>query len=185
MINDIINTAKTKMHKSIETLIEELKNIRSGRVSPSLVEDIVVDYYGNKTPIKQMASISAPEPRLIVIQPWDRNASDEIKKAIQSSDLSITPSDDGKVIRLAFPQLTEEEREHLSKLVHKRGEECKIAIRNIRRDANHEIDKTEKADHISEDDADKGKKDIQKITDDKIKEIDEIIKNKTAEIMEV
>ncbi len=185
MIKDIVNTAKDKMHKSIHALVEELKNIRSGRVTPSLVEDIMVDYYGNKTPLKQMASISAPEARLIVIQPWDRGAVPEIEKAIQASDLGVNPSDDGKVIRLAFPQLNEEQREHLSKMVHKRGEECKIAIRNIRRDANHEIDKIEKEEHISEDEAEKGKKDIQHLTDENIKEVDKIIKEKTDEIMEV
>ncbi len=185
MINDIINRAKTKMDKSIHTLIEELKNVRSGRVTPSLVEDIQVDYYGNKTPLKQMATISAPESRLIVIQPWDRSAVQAIEKAIQNSDLGVNPSDDGKVIRLAFPQLSEEQREHLSKLVHKRGEECKIAIRNIRREANHEIEKMEKEEHIPEDDAEKAKKEIQKITDEKVNKVDEIIKKKIDEIMEV
>lgn len=185
MIEDVYKSTKEKMEKSIHFLIEELKAIRSGRAHPSLVENIQVDYYGSRLPLKQMATISVPESRLIVIQPWDKNALQSIEKALLTSELGVTPSNDGKIIRLALPQLSEEQREHLAKMVHKKGEDTKIAIRNIRREANNSVEKIKEEGHISDDVVEKSHKEIQKFTDDYIKRIDEIISNKTKEIMEV
>lgn len=185
MIEDVYKITKEKMEKSIHFLIEELKGIRSGRAHSSLVENIQVEYYGSNVPLKQIATISVPETRLIVIQPWDKNALQDIEKALLSSEIGVTPSNDGKIIRLALPQLSEEQRQNLAKLVHKKGEECKIAIRNIRREANHSIDKIKDEGHISEDDVEKAHKEIQKFTDEYIKKVDEIVAKKVDEIMEV
>lgn len=185
MIEDVYKKTKEKMEKSIHFLIEELKGIRSGRAHSSLVENIQVEYYGSKVPLKQIATISVPETRLIVIQPWDKNALQDIEKALLASEIGVTPSNDGKIIRLALPQLSEEQRQNLAKVVHKKGEECKIAIRNIRREANHNIDKIKNEGHISKDDVEKAHKEIQKFTDDYIKKVDEIVAKKVDEIMEV
>lgn len=173
------------MQKSLHVLSEELKTIRSGKASPSIVENVPVDYYGNKTPLKQIASIAAPESRVIIIQPWDKSALGDIEKAILASNLGITPSNDGKIIRLVFPSLNEEQRKNLSKVVHKIGEESKVSVRNIRRDYIHEIDKSEESKKISEDEAEKGRKELQKFTDDYIKKIDEVLNSKIKEIMEI
>ncbi len=185
MIEDVYKRSKEKMEKSIHFLVEELKGIRSGRAHSSLVENIYIEYYGSKVPLKQIASISVPESRLIVIQPWDKNALQEIEKALLSSEIGVTPSNDGKVIRLALPQLSEEQRQNLAKVVHKKGEECKVAIRNIRREANHEIEKIKNEGHISADEVEKAHKEIQKFTDEYVKKIDEIVDRKVDEIMEV
>lgn len=185
MLDQIYQGTKEKMQKSLGILSDELKTIRSGKASPSLVENIGVEYYGNKTPLKQIASINAPEARLIIIQPWDKTVLPQIEKAILSSELGVTPSNDGKLVRLAFPSLNEEQRKNLSKVVHKIGEESKVSIRNIRRDQIHEIDKSLEAKKISEDDAEKGKKEIQKLTDEYIKKIDDILQMKIKEIMEI
>jgi len=185
MLENIYKETKEKMEKSIHFLIEELKGIRTGKAHPGLVENIQVDYYGSHLPLKQVASISAPEARLIVIQPWDKNALLPIEKAILSSNLGVNPTNDGKVIRLNLPQLTEEQRKNLSKLVHKKGEETRVAIRNIRHDVIARLEKLEEQEHLSEDDVERGRKEVQKITDEYIKKVDEIIAKKDKEIMEV
>lgn len=185
MIQDIYSSTKAKMEKSISFLIEECKGIRSGRAHASLVENIQVEYYGSKSPLKQIATINVPENRLMVIHPWDKNALQSIEKAILTSELGVTPSNDGKIIRLAFPQLSEEQRDNLAKIVHKKGEETKISLRNIRREANHEIEKLKEQGHISEDDLEKGHKEVQKFTDDYSKKVDEVITKKVADIKEV
>lgn len=185
MINDIYEKTKQKMKKSISVMEEELKGLRSGRAHPSLVDNLHVDYYGSQVPLKQIATISVPEPRLIVIQPWDKNALGEIEKSLMSSEIGVTPANDGKIIRLVLPQLNEEQRKNLSKVVHKKGEDCKISIRNIRREANHEIEQIKDAGHISEDDVEKAHKEIQKFTDEYNNDIDKIISKKVEEIMEV
>jgi ribosome recycling factor len=173
------------MDKAIEALHGDLRSIRTGRASPSLLEKIHVDYYGAPTPLNQLAGVSVPEPRVLMIRPYDRNSIGAIEKAIQKSDLGLTPSNDGQVIRLLIPHLTEDRRRDLSKQVSKRVEEARVAARNIRRDANDKLTKMEKDKEISEDDLRDGQKDIQKLTDDYIKQIDEIGKTKEAEIMEV
>ncbi|MDD5066865.1 MAG: ribosome recycling factor [bacterium] len=185
MLDIIYRTTKERMQKTISVLSDELKTIRSGKASASLVENLQVDYYGNKTPLKQIASIASPENRLLIIQPWDKTALIDIEKAILSSELGVTPNNDGKIIRLAFPSLNEEQRKNISKVVHKMGEESKVSIRNIRRDQIHEIEKSLEGKKMSEDDAEKGKKELQKFTDDYIKKIDDILKAKIAEIMEI
>ena len=163
----------------------ELAKLRTGKASPALVENVRVDYYNNPTPLKQMANISAPEYRLLVVQPWDKTAIKDIEKAIISADLGLNPSSDGNLIRIPIPTLTEERRKDLVKLVHKYGEDSKIAIRNIRRDANEMIKGLEKDKEISEDDSHKALKKIQDLTDDKIKIVDEIVALKEKEVMEV
>ncbi len=173
------------MNKSIDNLKDEFKRIRSGRATPGLVEGLMVDYYGNKTPLKQLASISVPEARLIVIQPWDKGALAEIERAFHRSDLMLTPTNDGKVIRISVPPLTEERRKELVKVVKGRAEEGRIAIRNIRRDGNDEVKTAEKKGEISEDDSKKLIDEIQKITDEHIESINELFEKKEAEIMEV
>ncbi|MBU1077476.1 MAG: ribosome recycling factor [Spirochaetes bacterium] len=185
MLENINKQTNEKMEKSLHHLMEDFKTVRSGRANPSLVENIVVEYYGNKTPLKQMSSITSPESKLIVIQPWDQSVMGDVEKAILSSDIGVTPSNDGRVIRLAFPALNEEQRNNLAKIVHKKGEDSKVSVRNIRRDSIQDIDKAEKDKNISEDEAERGKKEIQKFTDDYIKKIDDIIKRKSEEIMEV
>ncbi len=185
MLDEIIKKIKENMEKSLHFLNEDYKTVRSGKASPSMVENITVNYYNNKSPLKQIATISSPESKLIVIHPWDKSAIEGIEKALLSSDIGVTPSIDGTIIRLVFPPLSEEQRSNLAKIVHKKGEDAKISIRNIRRDGIHELDKSEKEDHLSKDLSEKGKKDIQKITDEYIEKIDSLIKQKTEEIMEV
>lgn len=185
MLSTLNKDTETKMEKTVSVYIEELQSIRAGRANPSLLDKISIDYYGQVTPINQAASISAPEPRLLVIQPWDANLIPEIEKSILKSDLGINPSNDGKLIRLAIPELTEERRLSLTKVVKKNGENSKIAIRNIRRDALDEIKKLEKSKEISEDDKKSAEDDIQKITDKYIDRIDEITKSKEDELMEI
>jgi ribosome recycling factor len=173
------------MEKAIEALHSDLRAIRTGRASPALLEKLQVEYYGAPTPLNQLAGVSVPEPRVLMIRPYDRGTISAIEKAIQKSDLGLTPSNDGQVIRLVIPQLTEERRRDLSKQVGKRVEEARVAARNIRRDANDRLTKMEKDKEISEDDLRDAQKDIQKLTDEYIKQIDEIGKAKEAEIMEV
>jgi len=174
-----------RMDKTIDALRKDLASIRTGRASLSIFEGITVDYYGTPTPINHLATLSIPESRMITIQPWDPKMIPEIEKAIQKSDLGLNPSNDGKIIRVVIPQLTEERRKQLVKQVHKRGEEAKIAIRNIRRDENEEMKKLEKEQHLSEDETKRSLDEIQKITDSYIKKIDEIVAHKEEEIMEV
>jgi len=185
MLKDVINDAEERMEKTVEALHVELRTIRTGRASPALVERLQVDYYGAPTPLNQLAGISVPEPRMLMIRPWDRNSMGLIEKAILKSDLGLTPNNDGQVIRLIIPQLTEERRRDLSRMVAKRVEEARVACRNIRRDAIELLRDLEKEKLISEDELFEGRDQIQKVTDDFIKQVDEIGKAKEAEIMEV
>lgn len=184
MIDSIIDDTRENMGKTITFLESELKRLRTGRASASLLDGIRVDYYGTPTPINQMASVSVPESRLITVQPWDVSVIKEIEKAILKSDLGLTPSNDGKIIRISIPPLTEERRKQLAKNVNKICEDHKVAIRNIRRDANDLFKDAKKDGEISEDDAFKGQDRIQKVTDEFIKKIDEIFKEKEKEILE-
>jgi ribosome recycling factor len=176
---------ESKIAKTLEVLGHSYATIRAGRANAAVLDRITVDYYGAQTPIQQIASISTPEPRILVIQPWDASALKSIEKAIQSSDLGINPTNDGKLIRLAFPQLTEERRKELSKLVHKYGEEAKVAVRNIRRDVIEIFKKQQKKSEITEDDLRDAEKDIQELTDKAIKDIDALVSKKEKELMEV
>jgi len=172
------------MQKSIEAFKHELSSIRTGRASPSILERVHVDYLGTPTPVNALATISAPEPRLITIQPWDRQALVAIEKAIQKSDLGLNPSNDGTVIRLVIPQLNDERRKELVKQVQKRTEEARVAVRNCRRDGVETLRKEEKEKTISEDDLKRGQDRLQKLTDQFIAQVDEIAKNKEREILE-
>ncbi len=184
MIDSTYQETKDRMGKSIAALKNELKRIRTGRASLSLLDGVRADYYGVPTPLNQMASLSVPESRLITIQPWDVSAAKEIEKAILKSDLGLTPSSDGKIIRITVPPLTEERRKEIVKLVNKTCEEYKVAVRNIRRDANDFLKGMKKEGEISEDDAYKAQEEIQKITDDYIKKIDDLYQEKEKEILE-
>ena len=185
MISDLKKNTESRMSKTIDSLTESLQSIRAGRANTSLLDRIYVDYYGQQSPLNQVASLSAPEARLLAIQPWDATLIPEIEKAVQKSDLGITPSNDGKIIRLVIPQLTEERRKDLTKLVGKYAEEAKVSIRNIRRDAMEDIKKAEKAKEISEDDRKTYEEDIQKLTDKYIKDVDGVAADKEKELMEI
>ncbi|HEY2420949.1 MAG TPA: ribosome recycling factor [Neobacillus sp.] len=185
MAKQVITTTKERMTKGIQSYSRELASIRAGRASASLLDRITVDYYGAPTPVNQLAGISIPEARLLVIQPYDKSILGEIERAILKSDLGLNPSNDGMIIRLAIPQLTEERRKELVKLVKKESEEAKVAIRNIRRDANDDLKKLEKNGEITEDELRGHSNDIQKITDEFINKIDQITKDKEKEILEV
>ena len=174
-----------KMEKSLDVLLDEYASIREGRANPHVLDRIRIDYYGTPTPIQQVGNVTVPEARMIVIQPWEKSLLKEIEKAILVSDLGINPTNDGNVIRLVFPELTEERRKDLAKDVKKKGEGAKVAIRNIRRDAMDSIKKMEKAGDISEDDLKQGEEKIQKITDKMIEKVDKAIETKTKEIMTV
>jgi ribosome recycling factor len=184
-VESALNEATEKMGKAIAVLKDELAGIRTGRATPALLSRMVVDYYGAQVPIQQLASFSVPEPRTLVIQPYDKNAISAMEKAIMASDLGITPSNDGNVIRLAFPPLTEERRKELIKLVHHRGEEGRVAVRNIRRHSKDEMEKLEREGGISEDDLMRAEKELQKLTDKHIAEIDEVIAHKEQELREI
>lgn len=185
MYLDVHKEAEEKMKKTIAVFKEELMGIRAGRANPTLLDKITVDYYGVVTPLKQVASISAPEPRLLVIQPWDSKLIPQIEKAILKSDLGLNPSNDGKIVRLQIPQLTEERRKELVKVVRKNGENAKVAIRNNRRDANDKLKKLEKDKEISEDERKQAEEEMQKITDKFIVEVDKISEKKESELLEV
>jgi len=184
MSQTIKDGAKAKMEKSINLLTQELSKVRTGRASPALLDGVKVEYYGSTLPLNQVAGISIPEPRLIIIQPWDKQALVPIEKAIQKADLGLNPNNDGNVIRLAIPPLTTERREELVKLTMKLGEECRVAVRNVRREANNDIKKEEKEKKITEDEAFKTQEQIQKMTDEYIKKVDEVLKKKEKEIRE-
>ncbi len=184
MIEETYEETRARMEKTINALKSELNRVRTGRASLSLLDGIRVDYYGTLTPLNQMASLAVPESRLITIQPWDVSGIKDIEKAILKSDLGLTPSSDGKIIRIAIPPLTEERRKELVKIVHKICEEHKVAIRNIRRDSNELIKGFKKDGDISEDDAFKAQDGVQKITDEFIKMIDDTYKEKEKEILE-
>lgn len=174
-----------RMEKTLETLRKDFAGVRTGRASLSIFEGILVDYYGTPTPIDHIATMAVPESRLITIQPWDPQLISVIEKAIQKSDLGLNPSNDGKIIRVTIPSLTEERRKQIVKHVHKRGEEAKVALRNIRRDGNEEIKRLEKEQHLSKDETKRSSDEIQNITDSYIQKVDEIIHHKETEVMEV
>lgn len=185
MIKDILQDAEDRMKKSIEHLKIDLASLRAGRANPAMLDKVMVDYYGEPTPINQLANITVPEARLIVVQPWDKTSIAEIEKAILKSDLGVNPNNDGNVIRIAIPQLTEERRKEIVKVVKKKGEDAKVAIRNIRREGNDMIKSSEKDKLISEDESKKAMDDIQKLTDKYIKDVDIILQAKEKDIMEV
>ncbi|MBG9445482.1 ribosome recycling factor [Cytobacillus firmus] len=185
MPKQVISDAKERMTKAISAYTRELASIRAGKANASLLDRITVDYYGAPTPVNQLAGVSAPEARLLVITPYDKTILGEIEKAILKSDIGLNPSNDGSVIRLAIPQLTEERRKELVKVVKKESEEAKVAIRNVRRDANDDLKKLEKNGEITEDDLRGFSDDIQKLTDDHISKIDELTKEKEKEILAV
>ena len=185
MDQEVIATAKEKMGKTIKVLQDEFAALRAGRANPHCLDRILVDYYGTPTPIQQLGNLSTPEPRILQISIWDTKAIKDVEKAIQKSDLGINPTNDGKNIRLVFPELTQERRKELCKTVKKKAEDSKVAIRSIRRDANDQLKKLEKASEITEDDLKAYNDDVQKMTDDFIKEIDSLSAAKEKEIMEV
>ena len=185
MLQDVLDTAKEKMKKSCAVYEQNLMGLRAGRANPQLLDRILVDYYGTPTPINQIGNISSPEPRLLVIAPWEAKMIPQVEKAIQKSDLGLNPSNDGKIIRLVFPELNDERRKELTKVASKGAEETKVAIRSIRRDAIEQIKKMKKNSEITEDDQRDAEEDMQKITDKAIKEVDEIYAKKEKEIMEV
>ena len=184
-LKDILHQAEDKMKKSLEVTMREFASIRTGRASASLLDTVKVEYYGTPTPLKQLAAISAPEARLLIIQPWDPTALAAIEKAILKSELGITPTNDGKLIRLSVPSLTKERRAELAKVVHKLAEEGRVAMRAVRRDCNEHIKREEKETKITEDESFKGQDQIQKLTDRFIKQMDDLVKQKESEIMEV
>jgi ribosome recycling factor len=177
--------AQEKMEKAVESLKKDFSTMRTGRASLSLLDGITVDYYGTPTPLNQVAALSVPDPKTIHIQPWEQKIISDIEKAIMKSDLGLNPSNDGKVIRVNIPALTEERRKQLVKVAKKRAEECRVAIRNIRRDINDELKKLEKEKHVSEDVVKKSLDEIQKLTDNFIKKVEEVLDHKEKEVMEV
>ncbi len=180
-----LKDADHKMKRAVEVVREEFGTVRTGRATPSILNRINVDYYGTQTPMNQLASFSVPEPRTLVIQPFDKGAMAAMEKAIMQSDLGLTPSNDGNVIRLGFPQLTEERRKELIKVVHQRAEEGKVAVRNVRRHAKEELERLKKDGEISEDDLNRSEKELQRLTDLHVAEIEELISHKEKELMEV
>jgi ribosome recycling factor len=184
-IEDFLADAKRRMDKSIEATHHEFNSVRTGRASPALLDRITIDYYGTQTPLKSLASISAPEPRLLVVQPFDPGAIKGIERAIQESDLGLTPSNDGKVVRLPIPALTEERRKDLVKVVRRIAEDGKIAIRNVRRDIMQHLKELVVNGDVGDDEERRAEQQVQKITDDHTKSIDDLLKVKEAEIMEV
>jgi len=185
MINDVLKEVRDRMQKTVEVLQDDLLSIRTGRASPALVEKLQVEYYGTLTPLNQVASIAVPEPRLLVIRPWDPAALTDIERAILKSDLGLTPMNDGKLIRLNIPRLTEERRRELVKVVSRRVEEGRVSVRNLRRDALQDLKDFEKEKMISEDDFFRGKDEIQELTDEFIKKIDEVGQRKEEELLEI
>ena len=185
MINDILSENEEKMKKSVEVLAREFASIRAGRANPAILDRIKVDYYGVPTPINQMANIAVPEPRLLLIQPWDKSVIGDIERAILKSDLGLNPNNDGAVIRISIPQLTEERRKDLVKMVRKKAEEFRVEIRNVRRDANDQVKMFEKDGEISEDEAKKGLEQIQELTNRYIDIISQVLENKETEILEI
>ena len=185
MTNEIISEARAHMQKAVEAVQHEMALIRTGRATTNLLDIVRVDYYGTHMPVNQLATIGVPEPRLLTIQPWDKSAIPAVEKAIMASGLGLTPSNDGTLIRLPIPQLTEERRKDLARVVHKLAEEGRVSIRNARRDANEMLKEGEKEGEIPEDDGKKAQKHVQEITDEYIHKVDEVLKRKEAEIMEV
>lgn len=184
-MSEITKVYEDKMVKSVEALENEFSTIRAGRANPHILDKLAVEYYGTMTPLQQVANISVPEARIIQIQPWESSLIKGIEKAILTSDIGLTPSNDGKIIRLVFPELTEDRRKEIVKDIKKKGENAKVAVRNIRRDANDAIKKNSKDSDMSEDEVKNAESDIQKLTDKYVAEIDKIVDNKTKEIMTV
>ena len=185
MVNEMMQRAEEKMNKALENLSGSLNTLRAGRANAHILDKVTVDYYGAPTAINQLATVAAPEARLITVQPYDTTALPAIEQAILTADLGFNPSNDGKIIRLAVPQLTEERRKELVKLTKKYGEECKVAMRNIRRKSDQKLKTAQKDGDISEDEMHDGQKSVQKLTDKKIKEIDAVLKAKEEEILAV
>jgi ribosome recycling factor len=185
MVNEVKKQAQTKMEKAIQVLKRDLASLRAGRANPSLLDKVVVEYYGSEMPINQLANISTPDPRTLLIQPWDKSVLSGIERAILKSELGLNPSNDGNIIRIVLPALTQERRNELVKIVRKTGEDAKVAIRNIRREANDELRKHEKAGEIPEDVSRRGQDEIQKLTDRFSKEVDKIVQGKEKEITEI
>jgi len=185
MSEEIKKKVASKMDKAIEVLKRELASVRTGRASLALLDGIQVPYYGTPTPLNQVAALAVPDPRTITIQPWESNIIPDVEKALLKSDLGITPSNDGKIIRLAIPMLSEERRKEMVKLAHKKGEDAKIAIRNVRREGNEELKKKEKEKELREDELKRALEEIQKVTDEHVKQVDAIVARKEEEIMEV
>jgi ribosome recycling factor len=184
-MDDVFQDCKQRMQKALDTLKKDFSRLRTGRASTSLVEDITVDYYNTPTPLNQLASISIPDSRTITIQPWDRNSFSDVEKAIMKSDLGLNPINDGKVIRISIPPLTEERRKDLVKVAKKNTEDAKIAIRNVRRDGNESLKKMKNDKEITEDDQHKGQDKIQELTDSFTAKADELLTEKEKEIMEI
>ena len=185
MTKDVINAAEDKLQKSLDALKKEYGTLRAGRAAPSLLDKVMVDYYGTPTPVNQIANVTVPEPRMLMIKPYDKGSLKDIERAIQKSDLGLTPNSDGIAIRLAIPQPTQERRKELVKVVNKKAEECKVAMRNIRRDSNEVIKKMEKNKEITEDDRKEGQDKMQKLLDKYIKLVDSTKAAKEKEVMEV
>jgi ribosome recycling factor len=185
MIDDLLGDARERMAKSVESIRHEFGSVRTGRASPALLDRISVDYYGTSTPLKQLATISAPEPRLLSIQPYDKSSIKAIERAILESDLGLTPSNDGNLIRLSVPELTEERRRDLVKVVRHIAEDGRVAIRNVRRDVMHELRELKEAGESGSDDEHRAEVELQKVTDLRVQELDELLKRKEEEILEV
>lgn len=185
MIREILQETEEKMKKAIEALRRDLAGMKAGRATPSLLDKVLVEYYGAMTPVNQLANIQVPEARLLVITPWDKTALPAIEKAIQKSDLGLSPSSDGAVIRLVIPQLTQERRQELVKVIRKKAEDERVAIRNMRRDANDMIKELEKAHEVAEDESRRAQDEVQKLTDRYIREVDHVLELKEKEVLEV
>ncbi len=185
MITDVKSNASAGMTKALESFKRDLSKVRTGRASLSLLDDVKVDYYGIPTPLNQVGSLAVPEPRLITIQPWEKNLIGEIEKAILKADLGLNPNSDGQVIRLAFPPLTEERRKDMVKMVKRMGEDAKVGIRNVRREANDTLKKHEKDKNITEDELKRGEKEIQDVTDEFVSRVDKVIEEKEKDLMEI
>ncbi len=184
-MHEVIAGAKAHMQKAVDAAKREFASVRTGRASPALLERVTVDYYGVPTPVTQVATVTVPDPRLLVVQPWDKSLVREIERAIQKSELGLVPSNDGTIIRLPIPALTGERRKELVKVVHKQAEEARVAIRNIRRDHKEKLERLEKKGELSEDESRRTVDELQKLTDRHVKEIDALLSAKEAEIMEV
>ena len=185
MSNEVLKDTEDRMKKTVESLARELTGIRTGKANPALLDPVKVEYYGTPTPLKQLANVAAPEPRLIVVQPFDKNILADIEKAILKTDLGLNPGNDGNLIRIPIPPLTEERRKELGKMVRKLGENGKVAVRNIRRDANDKLKKLEKEGTITEDDSKRDHENVQELTNKHTEEIDGMVSHKEEEIMEV
>jgi ribosome recycling factor len=185
LIDELLADARGRMAKSVDSIRHEFGSVRTGRASPALLDRISVDYYGTSTPLKQLATLSAPEPRLLTIQPYDKTSIKAIERAILESDIGLTPSNDGNLIRLAVPELTEERRKQLVRVVRQIAEEGRVAIRNIRRDVMHDLRELKEAGEAGSDDEHRAEVELQKVTDARVQELDELLKHKEEEILEV